>query len=96
MNDHDADDLAWKLLQERAKRGLGSRPRMRVLASALWPAFLGAAAMISSFLLIMPPDSQNLSLEWLSGFFFLAWASGFASALISIVLYNNGHRRNDA
>lgn len=79
---HDFD--VNKHLNQSQRRGLGSRPRLRIIAATAWISFMYGAAVLMIFLFIVPePLSHVVRLDWLSGFFIIAWASGFATALLA-------------
>ncbi|MDE0854779.1 MAG: hypothetical protein OSA97_10195 [Nevskia sp.] len=73
--------------QDFASRGLGRRPRLRLVSVLLWSSFLGAA--LSTVVLLLLPDNWSLPLPTLGGIgitFLLMWLLALVPALFSAVL----------
>jgi hypothetical protein len=72
---------------DRARRGLGRRPRLRLAGVALWSAFLGAIASIMTLFLLpedwtLPPTTPAGS-AWT---FFALWLLALVPAVFAAAL----------
>lgn len=70
-----------------ARRALGSRLRLRLVAVILWAGFLGAVPMLLSTWLLLPQHSAlRLGMAELSEGFLLCWLAAMIPAAIGAVL----------
>lgn len=87
MSSHPALDEAADLVRRAAKKGLGSRTRLRLLSITLWASFLGAIPTLLMLVAVLPAEVLPvLSLNRLSAFFFAAWLCALVPASLGVLL----------
>ncbi|MDR3415185.1 MAG: hypothetical protein P4L83_03275 [Nevskia sp.] len=75
------------LRAEYAQRGLGRRPRLRLVSAVLWASFLGAS--LSTVVLLLTPDSWTLPPTTVDGaarVFVVLWLLALVPATFAAVL----------
>ena len=81
--EHDGGPTA----SDFARRALGSRHRLRMLAIALWSSFLGAFLILLFVVAVLPADvCAQLGLGELSALFFASWVLTLVPVSIAMFL----------